>query len=68
MFTILSLRFHLERKTGGLSRVLERGKVGIDLIVRMGVFNLIPTALEIVFVCLLFGFYFGWQLVAIVLA
>ena len=63
----LSLRFHLERKTGGLSRVLERGKVGIDLILRMGIFNLIPTALEVVFVSLLFGFYFGWQLVAIVL-
>ena len=64
----LSLRFHLERKTGGLSRVLERGKLSIDLIIRMGVFNLIPTILEVLFVCLLFGFYFGWQLVAIVLA
>jgi ATP-binding cassette, subfamily B, heavy metal transporter len=64
----LSLRFHLERKTGGLQRVLERGKISIDLIIRMGVLNLVPTALELLFVCLLFGFYFGWQLVAIVLA
>ena len=64
----LSLRFHLERKTGGLSRVLERGKGAIDLIIRMGVLNLVPTILEVVFVCLLFGFYFGWQLVAIVAA
>ena len=64
----LSLRFHLERKTGGLSRVLERGKISIDLIIRMGVLNLIPTILEVLFVCLLFGVYFGWQLVAIVLA
>ncbi len=63
----LSLRFHLERKTGGLSRVLERGKISIDLIIRMGILNLIPTILEILFVCLLFGFYFGWQLVALVL-
>ncbi len=63
----LSLRFHLERKTGGLSRVVERGKIAIDLIVRMGVFNLVPTILEVIFVCLLFGYYFGWQLVAIVL-
>jgi len=63
----LSLRFHLERKTGGLSRVLERGKGAIDLIVRMGALNLVPTILEVTFVCLLFGFYFGWQLVAIVL-
>jgi ATP-binding cassette, subfamily B, heavy metal transporter len=64
----LSLRFHLERKTGGLSRVLERGKISVDLIIRMGIFNLVPTLLEITFVCLLFGFYFGWQLVAAVLA
>ncbi len=64
----LSLRFHLERKTGGLQRVLERGKISIDLIIRMGVLNLVPTVLEVLFVCLLFGFYFGWQLVAIVLA
>jgi ATP-binding cassette, subfamily B, heavy metal transporter len=63
----LSLRFHLERKTGGLSRVLERGKTSIDLIIRMGIFSLVPTLLEVTFVCLLFGFYFGWQLVAAVL-
>ena len=64
----LSLRFHLERKTGGLSRVLDRGKLAIDLIIRMGALNLFPTILEVLFVCLLFGFYFGWELVAIVLA
>ncbi len=63
----LSLRFHLDRKTGGLSRVLDRGKLAIDLIIRMGLLNLVPTLLEVLFVCLLFGFYFGWELVAIVL-
>ncbi len=63
----LSLRFHLERKTGGLSRVLERGKTSVDLIIRMGIFSLIPTMLEVTFVCLLFGFYFGWQLVAAII-
>ncbi len=63
----LSLRFHLERKTGGLSRVLDRGKLAVDLIIRMGALNLFPTILEVVFVCLLFGFYFGWAMVAIVL-
>jgi ATP-binding cassette, subfamily B, heavy metal transporter len=64
----LSLRFHLERKTGRLTRVLERGKLSIDLIIRMGVLNLVPTILEILLICLLFGFYLGWQLVAIILA
>ncbi len=63
----LSLRFHLERKTGGLSRVLDRGKLSIDLIIRMVALNLVPTILEVLFVCLLLGFYFGWVMVAIVL-
>src|SRR5438876_10547575 len=39
----LSLRFHLERKTGGLTRVLERGRAGIEVIVRMVVRQLAPT-------------------------
>jgi ATP-binding cassette, subfamily B, heavy metal transporter len=64
----LSLRFHLERKTGGLSRVLDRGKMAIDLIIRMMALNLVPTMLETLFVCILFGVYFGWEMVAIVLA
>src|SRR6478736_1232373 len=39
----LSLRFHLERKTGGLTRVLERGRTGIEVIVRMVILQLVPT-------------------------
>src|SRR3954467_4555371 len=42
----LSLRFHLERKTGGLTRVLERGRSGIEVIVRMVILQLIPTIVE----------------------
>jgi len=63
----LSLRFHLERKTGGLARVLERGKGATDLIIRLGFLNMIPTALEVVFVCVLFWAYFGWVPVALIL-
>jgi ATP-binding cassette subfamily B protein len=63
----LSLRFHLERRTGGLSRVLERGKNAIELIIRMGILNLVPTILEVLFVCILFYIYFGWVFVAIIL-
>ena len=44
----LSLRFHLERKTGGLTRVLERGRTGIEVIVRMVILQLIPTIVEVV--------------------
>ncbi len=53
----LSLRFHLERKTGGLTRILERGRSGIEVIVRMVILQLIPTLVE---VTLMFGVLF-WQ-------
>ena len=43
----LSLRFHLERKTGGLTRVLERGRNAIETIVRMVILQLIPTIVEV---------------------
>ena len=43
----LSLRFHLERKTGGLTRVLERGRYGIEAIVRMVILQLVPTIVEV---------------------
>src|SRR5438445_4915153 len=43
----LSLRFHLERKTGGLTRVLERGRLGIEVIVRMVILQLAPTIVEV---------------------
>ena len=43
----LSLRFHLERKTGGLTRVLERGRLGIEVIVRMVILQLVPTIVEV---------------------
>jgi ATP-binding cassette, subfamily B, heavy metal transporter len=46
----LSLRFHLSRKTGGLSRVIDRGTKGIEFLLRMMLFNLVPTGLEIALV------------------
>lgn len=47
----LSLRFHMDRQTGGLSRVIERGTKGIDFLLRFMLFNIIPTFLKIVFIC-----------------
>jgi ATP-binding cassette, subfamily B, heavy metal transporter len=64
----LSLRFHLERRTGGLSRVIERGTRGVDLILRMGILQLAPTLLELFLVCALLVYYFNWTYVVIVLA
>jgi ATP-binding cassette, subfamily B, heavy metal transporter len=56
----LSLRYHLTRKTGGLSRVISRGINGVDSVLRFALFNTFPTALEIVFVCGLLAWSFGW--------
>lgn len=64
----LSLRFHLERRTGGLSRVIERAARGIELILRMGVLQMVPTGLELVLVCGLLTFYFDWTYAAIIVA
>ena len=64
----LSLRFHLERRTGGLSRVIERGTRGIDLIIRMGVMQLAPTVIELVLVSVLLVYYFDWSYVLILFA
>ena len=62
----LSLRFHLERRTGGLSRVIERATRGIELIIRMGILNVVPTALELLLVAGVLLYYFDWRYVAIV--
>jgi ATP-binding cassette subfamily B protein len=43
----LSLRFHLERQTGGLSRAIERGTKAIELLLRFSLFNILPTLIEI---------------------
>lgn len=47
----LSLRFHLDRQTGGLSRSIERGTKGIDFLLTFMLFNILPTLLEISLVC-----------------
>ncbi|MDR3517570.1 MAG: ABC transporter ATP-binding protein/permease [Azospirillaceae bacterium] len=47
----LSLRFHLERQTGGLTRSLERGTRAIETLLRFMLFNILPTLLEIALVC-----------------
>ena len=57
----LSLRFHLERKTGGLTRVLERGRNAIETIVRMIMLTGVPTIVEFVLVMGVFLFQFDWR-------
>ncbi len=63
----LSLRFHLERKTGGLTRVLERGRNAIETIVRMVIVQLIPTIIELLMVVGVLMWQFDWRYVVAIL-
>ncbi len=65
---LLSLRFHLERKTGGLTRVLERGRNAIETIVRMVLLQLAPTIVELVLIVAVLLFHFDWRYVAVISA
>ena len=62
----LSLRFHLERKTGGLTRVLERGRLGIENITRMTLMTFVPTIVEFALVLGVFAVEFDWRYVGAV--
>ena len=62
----LSLRFHLERKTGGLTRVLERGRNAIETIVRMVIMQLVPTVIELCFIIVVLLYQFDWRYVALI--
>lgn len=61
----LSLTFHLERRTGGLSRIIERGTKGIDFLLRFMLFNILPTLLEICLISGVFWNKFGFAYAAI---
>ena len=63
----LSLRFHLDRQTGGLSRAIERGAQGVQLVLRLGVFSVVPTILEVVLVTAVMWWMFDWRFAAIIL-
>jgi len=63
----LSLRFHLERKTGGLTRVLERGREAIHQLVRMIMLTAVPTGIEFAFILAVFLGEFDWRYVLTVI-
>jgi ABC-type transport system involved in Fe-S cluster assembly fused permease/ATPase subunit len=62
----LSLRFHLERKTGGLTRVLERGRNAIETIVRMVIMQLVPTVIELGLIIAVLLYQFDWRYVVLI--
>src|SRR5581483_5929437 len=65
---LLSLRFHLERKTGGLTRILERGRNAIETIVRMVIMQAVPTVIELSMVIAVLLYQFDWRYVVVIIA
>ena len=63
----LSLRYHITRKTGGLSRIIERGVKGVDFLLRFMLFSIGPLVLELTMVAGIFAWVFGWQYAAVVI-
>ncbi len=63
----MSLRFHLDRQTGGLSRAIERGTTGIEQVLRLAVFNIIPTLLEVAMVTGILWYVFDWRFALVTL-
>ena len=57
----LSLRFHLDRQTGGLSRAIERGTAGVESVLRLAVFNILPTLFEVLLVTAVLWRLFDWR-------
>ena len=57
----LPLRFHLDRQTGGLSTIIERGVKSIEFLLTFFLFNVVTTILEIAIVCVIFGWLFDWH-------
>ena len=55
----LSLRFHIERRTGGLSRAIERGIKGIEFLLTFMLFNILPTLVEVTMVCGILWYLYG---------
>jgi len=63
----LSLGFHLERRTGGLARAIDRGMRGIEQVLRFAVFNILPTLLEVLLVTAIVWRMFDWRFAAVTL-
>jgi ATP-binding cassette, subfamily B, heavy metal transporter len=63
----LSLRYHITRKTGGLSRIIERGVKGVDFLLRFTLFSIGPLIIELSMVSIFFAVVFGWQYAAVVI-
>ncbi len=63
----LSLRFHLDRQTGGMARVIDRGTTGMQSVLRLAVFNVVPTVIELTLVTAIIWRLFDWRFAAVTL-
>ncbi|CAA0117192.1 ATM1-type heavy metal exporter [BD1-7 clade bacterium] len=63
----LDLDYHMNRKTGGLSRDIERGTTGINFLMRFMVFNIVPTLIEVLLIAGLLYINYGWLFAAMTL-
>jgi ATP-binding cassette subfamily B protein len=63
----LSLRFHLDRQTGGLSRAIERGTTAIDYLLSLVLFNVVPTIVELALVSVILGGFYSIDFAAVIL-
>jgi ABC-type transport system involved in Fe-S cluster assembly fused permease/ATPase subunit len=63
----LSMRYHITRKTGGLSRIIERGVKGVDFLLRFMLLSVGPLILELTLVTVIFAVVFDWQYAAVVM-
>ncbi|MBA4249210.1 MAG: metal ABC transporter permease [Candidatus Puniceispirillum sp.] len=63
----LSLEYHLQRQTGGLARVIERGTKSLETMMTFLTFNIIPTAIEIILVSFFVGVMYGFMFMAIII-
>ena len=61
----VSLRFHMDRQTGGMSRIIDRGTQGMQSVLRLAVFNVVPTALELILVTGIIWYMFDWRYAAV---
>lgn len=64
----LSLRFHLDRRTGGLARAVSRGTQAIDFLLTFILFNIVPTVIEILVVCGILWRLYDWEFAAVTFA
>ena len=60
----LSMRFHMNRRTGAVTKIIERGTKSIDIMLYFLLFNIAPTMLELILVSVYFQIEFGWGIVA----